>query len=102
MPTTSKRSPKAAAPTDAAKAGAGVPDDESPELDAAFFENAEVGKYYFEMMRGSNVVRIAPDLIEQFPNEQSVNDALRLLAGLRRVLTAPPVEDAGEQRKRTA
>ena len=79
----------------------GLPDDESPELDAAFFENAEVGKYYFEMMRGSNVVRIAPDLIEQFPNEQRVNDTLRLLAGLRRVLTAPVVGILGENEDRT-
>jgi hypothetical protein len=70
----------------------GVPDEETPELTGNFFENAERGKYYFRMMQGSNVVRIAPELTEHFPNEQSVNDALRALLGLRQVMSRLPTE----------
>ena len=70
-----------------------------PELGDEFFARAVTGRHYFDAMRGSNVVRIAPDLLEQFPDERSVNDALRLLAGLRRVLNAPrPTRSDGGKR----
>ena len=76
---------------------------EIPQLDDEFFKNAVVGKHYEAMMSNSNVVRIAPDLRHDFPNEQAVNDALRTLVQLRRLLT-PTSRSAGpsESRKQTA
>lgn len=59
--------------------------DDIPELPASFFKNAVRGKYYSRMMEGSNVVRIAPDLVSDFPNEEVVNEALRLVKQLRQV-----------------
>ncbi len=37
------------------------------------------GKYYARMQEGTNVVLIAPDLMETFPNSEAVNEALRSL-----------------------
>ena len=84
MPTISKPSRKAGD----AKAAADDADLDAPELDDEFFETAVVGKHYFEAMRESNVVRIEADVAEHFPNERAVNDALRTLIGLRRILNA--------------
>jgi hypothetical protein len=47
---------------------------ERPDLD---FSNGVRGKYYDRMQEGTNVVLIAPDLMESFPDSDSVNDALR-------------------------
>jgi len=43
------------------------------------------GKYYNRMQEGTNVVLLAPDLMESFPNSEAVNDALRKYL----TLTAP-------------
>ncbi len=56
-----------------------------PELPPTFFKKAVRGKYHRRMMAGSNVVRIAPDLAKEFPNEEVVNEALRLVHQLRAV-----------------
>ena len=85
----------------AAKPDPAVDDDSDldiPELPPGAFKNAVVGKYYFEMMQGSNVVRVHPDLLEDFPNEKAVNDALRLVKQLRSLLT-PPREQPKSKRK---
>jgi hypothetical protein len=37
------------------------------------------GKYYERMQGGTNVVLIAPDLMDTFPDSASVNEALRSL-----------------------
>ncbi len=37
------------------------------------------GKYYDRIQEGTNVVLIAPDLIDTFPDSESVNNALRSL-----------------------
>jgi hypothetical protein len=37
------------------------------------------GKYYDRIQEGTNVVLIAPDLMETFPDSESVNNALRSL-----------------------
>jgi hypothetical protein len=52
---------------------------EIPELGPEFFAKAEMGRYYAKMMAKSNVVRVAPDLAQAFPNEVAVNQALREL-----------------------
>ena len=40
------------------------------------------GKYAQRYKQGSNVVILAPDVAEAFPNEESVNEALRMLINL--------------------
>lgn len=37
------------------------------------------GKYYRRMQEGTNIVLIAPDLLDTFPDSESVNEALRTL-----------------------
>jgi len=37
------------------------------------------GKYYERMREGTNIVLIAPDLVDSFPDSDSVNAALRSL-----------------------
>lgn len=43
------------------------------------FSKAVRGKYYDRMQEGTNLVVIAPDLIDSFPDSESVNAALRSL-----------------------
>ena len=50
-----------------------------PNLD---FSQGVRGKYYDRMQQGTNVVLIAPDLLETFPDSESVNEALRGLKKL--------------------
>jgi hypothetical protein len=40
------------------------------------------GKYYDRIQEGTNVVLIAPDLMEAFPDSDSVNEALRTLKAI--------------------
>jgi hypothetical protein len=60
---------------------------EIPKLGPEFFANAVVGKYYGKMAAKTNVVRIAPDLTKTFPNEASVNQALREVLRFRTALS---------------
>jgi hypothetical protein len=50
-----------------------------PNLD---FSKGVRGKYYDRMQAGTNVVIIAPDLLDTFPDSESVNEALR---GLKKI-----------------
>lgn len=43
-----------------------------------------VGKYYEGYQRGTNVVRLDADLLEEFPDSESVNQALRRVLQERR------------------
>ncbi len=52
------------------------------EYDPSLFDNAEVGKYAQQLNQASNVVVLAPDVSQAFPNTQAVNDALRQLIKL--------------------
>jgi hypothetical protein len=52
-----------------------------PNLD---FSKGVRGKYYESMRKGTNVVLIAPDLLDTFPDSESVNEALR---GLKKIAT---------------
>jgi hypothetical protein len=54
------------------------PDSEEmrPEYD---FSNAVQGKYADRFAQGTNLVRIQPDVAKEFPDSQSVNEALRSL-----------------------
>jgi len=57
----------------------------SPVTRAAM-RRGTMGKYYQDVMAGSNVVRIAPELNGAFPNEVAVNQALRELLKFRETL----------------
>ena len=51
-----------------------------PEYDLATLKGGVRGKYYEQARTGSNLVLIAPELANVFPDTASVNRALRLLA----------------------
>jgi hypothetical protein len=55
-------------------------DDLEPEYDLSKLKGGVRGKYYRQATAGTNLVLIAPDLAEVFPDAESVNRALRLLA----------------------
>jgi hypothetical protein len=42
------------------------------------------GKYHDRMLEGTNIVLLAPDLLDTFPDSESVNEALR---GLKAIAT---------------
>ena len=50
-----------------------------PEYD---FSEAVRGKYTKRYSKGTNIVMIEPDLYPYFPDQKSVNDALRSLADI--------------------
>lgn len=54
-------------------------DDLRPEYDLSALKGGVRGKYYRQAKAGTNLVLIEPDLAQAFPDEQSVNRALRLL-----------------------
>ena len=56
------------------------PDDElRPEYDASLLKGGVRGKYAARYLEGTNLVRLAPDVARAFPDDESVNDALRML-----------------------
>lgn len=56
---------------------------ENNEMKEKYDFSQEVrGKYAKAYHQGSNVVVLAPDVAERFPNAESVNQALRSLANL--------------------
>jgi hypothetical protein len=54
-------------------------DDMLPEYD---FSKGVRGKYAKRYSKGTNIVMIEPDLYQYFPDQKSVNDALRSLADI--------------------
>ena len=66
-----------------------------PNLD---FSKGVRGKYADRMKAGSNVVLIAPDLLDTFPDSESVNEALRSL----KKIAARSVRPATSRSRRTA
>lgn len=57
-------------------------DDLRAEYDESTFANAVRGKYAEAYKSGANIVRLAPDVAADFPNEQAVNNALRFVKKL--------------------
>jgi len=69
-------------------------DELRPEYDLRqLLKGAVRGKYAARYRAGTNLVLLEPDVAKAFPNEQAVNDALRLVMRL----TAIP-----DNKKRTA
>ena len=55
-------------------------DDLRPEYDLSKLKGGLRGKYYRQVTAGTNLVLIEPKLIDVFPDADSVNRALRILA----------------------
>jgi hypothetical protein len=53
-----------------------------PEYDLSKLKGGIRGKYIPRYRAGTNLVLLSPDVAEHFPDEQSVNSALRTLIGL--------------------
>lgn len=63
-------------------------DDLRPEYDLTQLKGGVRGKYYREATAGTNLVLIEPELASVFPDTESVNRALRLLADTAESVTA--------------
>jgi hypothetical protein len=58
-----------------------------PEYDLSKLKGGVRGKYLSRYRAGTNLVLLSPDVAEYFPDEQSVNSALRtLIQGAKRPL----------------
>jgi hypothetical protein len=58
-----------------------VEDELRPEYDLSQLKGGIRGKYYQQAKEGTNLILIDPNLSQAFPDEASVNRALRLLLG---------------------
>jgi hypothetical protein len=70
------------------KAESQAKDELLPEYDLSRLKGGVRGKYFRQAMAGSNLALIDPDLAEVFPDSESVNRALRVLADASRLATA--------------
>jgi hypothetical protein len=59
-------------------------DDLRPEYDLSKLKGGVRGKYAKRFQQGTNLVLLSPDVAKYFPDERSVNDALRSLVGIAR------------------
>ena len=57
-------------------------DDLRPEYDLSKLKGGVRGKYAKRFQKGTNLVLLSPDVARYFPDEQSVNAALRSLVGI--------------------
>ena len=71
-------------------------DELRPEYDLSQLKGGVRGKYYREASAGTNLVLIEPELADVFPDTESVNRALRLLAD-----TAEAATERTHARRRT-
>ena len=53
-----------------------------PEYDLSKLKGGVRGKYAKRFRQGTNLVLLSPDVARYFPNERSVNDALRSLISI--------------------
>jgi hypothetical protein len=60
-----------------------------PEYDLSKLKGGVRGKYYRKAMAGTNLVLIEPELTKVFPNSESVNRALRILADAAGAVASP-------------
>lgn len=64
-------------------------DDLRPEYTLSKLKGGVRGKYYEQARAGTNLVLIEPDLANVFPDTESVNRALRLLADTAEAAAGP-------------
>jgi hypothetical protein len=75
-------------------------DELRPEYDLSKLKGGVRGKYYERARAGTNLVLIEPDLTEVFPDTDSVNRALRLLAATAEAATGHAQRVRQSQNKR--
>jgi len=64
----------------------GIDDELRPEYDLSqLLEGGVRGKYAERYREGTNLVLLAPDVAAIFPDEEAVNEALRLVAQLAKI-----------------
>ena len=64
----------------------GIDDELRPEYDLAkLLKNGVRGKYADRFREGTNLILLAPDVAALFPDEQAVNEALRLVIKLTQI-----------------
>ncbi|WYD80964.1 MAG: hypothetical protein V8K32_00935 [Candidatus Electrothrix gigas] len=76
-------------------------DDLRPEYDLSKLKNGVRGKYALQYKEGTNLILLEPDVAEVFKDNESVNEALRLLikiAGEKYVKGVQPVAPADSHR----
>ena len=65
-----------------------IEDELRPEYDfAELLKGGVRGKYAARYRAGTNVVLLAPDVAQAFPTEDAVNEALRLVMRMAKILT---------------
>ena len=52
-------------------------DELRPEYDESMLKDGVRGKYADRCAAGTNIIRLAPDVAAKFPDDESVNEALR-------------------------
>jgi hypothetical protein len=57
-------------------------DDLRPEYDLSKLKGGIRGKYAKRFRQGTNLVLLSPEVARYFPDERSVNDALKSLVGI--------------------
>jgi len=68
------------------KKDAEMDDELRPEYDLSeLLKGAVRGKYADQYREGTNLVLLAPDVAEAFPDEEAVNEALRLVMRLSQI-----------------
>ena len=75
-------------------------DDLKPEYDLPRLKGGVRGKYYRQAIAGTNLILIEPELAEVFPDAESVNRALRLLAKTAAAVASPSGGGRGGTKKR--
>lgn len=79
-------------------------DDLRPEYDLSKLKNGVRGKYALQYKEGTNLILLEPDVAEIFKDNESVNEALRLLikiAGEKYVKGVQPVAPADSDSRRS-
>ena len=57
-------------------------DELRPEYDLSTLKGGVRGKYAKRFQKGTNLVLLSPDVAKYFPDDESVNDALRSLVSI--------------------
>ncbi len=78
------------------RGGRPAPDDLRPEYD---FSRAKHSPYAARYAAGTNIVLLAPDVVELFPNSEAVNEALRACA---RIIRTQGRKPRGKTRRKVA
>ena len=71
-----------------------------PEYDFGQMEGGVRGKYAAAYKRGTNLVRLDPDVAKAFTTDESVNEALRAVLKAAEAISAPEEPETRLQRAR--